>query len=646
MLDKHRQHLPDEVLKALKELDTVVKEAASTHSAAAKGKLHYFLQEDLQVQRLRCAADALHSLVSSLVKLSSYQAPDLKADVQEVASKLSSSRCNLPAHQLQLIEEFRTLAWQLDPAAEISDGMHKSAEQVVRKVIIEVHGPFFNAEILDKELTHLEKAATRLDPVAQRAEAASVKLLASALLQLDGDEPVDDDYDSLAPSCGIDPFSVPSFAPVMRVVDPATPPLQQPAGVKQLTIQLAGDDHSPASSPSACGTGWYSPLQHLQQPHGALLDMGPASPGQAVPAAVAMGSSCLGNSIAGSLSSSRPGTASVVAAGAAAVVTEASEATTATTVGGPRAAAAAAAAAVAIADAAAATAAGAALHSSTTANSIAGPGAAAAAWAAAAAAGPAPSPSVVTIPSSSVADQQQQQRQRWAADLQQQRLQGAEPADAQLADSPSAAAPSQLLDEFIASSSNQGSRDSRKACVFHAQMRLPPEGLQRLAGFLEVTARVRGLSLAHNWIGPDGMQRLCDAMRVNKSVRMLDLQDNRLGDAGACALAALIADGAKLSSLQLCSNDIGDDGMVALAQAISKGRCLEKLSIYNNSIGARGCQALTAAVAATPGLKVVEFLPGNCAPTKDVKALARAVKANRKFNICHLFGKQRATRAS
>lgn len=33
---------------------------------------------DLQVQRLQCAAVALHSLVSSLVKLSSYQAPDLK----------------------------------------------------------------------------------------------------------------------------------------------------------------------------------------------------------------------------------------------------------------------------------------------------------------------------------------------------------------------------------------------------------------------------------------------------------------------------------------------------------------------------------------------------------------------------------------
>jgi hypothetical protein len=83
-LDKHRHHLPVEVVKALKvrkqlqirvccgqqlcctvvaaggwqtqahknvicialqDLDTVVKEAAHSHSAAAKGKLRYFLQE-------------------------------------------------------------------------------------------------------------------------------------------------------------------------------------------------------------------------------------------------------------------------------------------------------------------------------------------------------------------------------------------------------------------------------------------------------------------------------------------------------------------------------------------------------------------------------------------------------------------------
>jgi hypothetical protein len=39
-------------------------------------------------------------------------------------------------------------------------------------------------QILDKELTHLEKAACHLDPLVQRAEAATVKLLASALLQV------------------------------------------------------------------------------------------------------------------------------------------------------------------------------------------------------------------------------------------------------------------------------------------------------------------------------------------------------------------------------------------------------------------------------------------------------------------------------
>jgi hypothetical protein len=33
----------------------------------------------------------------------------LQADVQEVSSRLGSSRCILPAHQLQLIEEFRSL---------------------------------------------------------------------------------------------------------------------------------------------------------------------------------------------------------------------------------------------------------------------------------------------------------------------------------------------------------------------------------------------------------------------------------------------------------------------------------------------------------------------------------------------------------
>jgi hypothetical protein len=65
-------------------------------------------------------------------------------------------------------------------------------------------------------------------------------------------------------------------------------------------------------------------------------------------------------------------------------------------------------------------------------------------------------------------------------------------------------------------------------------------------------------------------------------------------------------------------------------QAIQHYGRLEKISIYNNAIGSAGCKALTEAVQANRNLKVVEFLPGNCAPTRDIKLLAQAVKQNRR----------------
>jgi hypothetical protein len=37
-------------------------------------------------------------------------------------------------------------------------------------------------------------------------------------------------------------------------------------------------------------------------------------------------------------------------------------------------------------------------------------------------------------------------------------------------------------------------------------MRLQPEDLAKLVQFLQQSPRVRGLSLAHNWIGADGAQ--------------------------------------------------------------------------------------------------------------------------------------------
>jgi len=65
-------------------------------------------------------------------------------------------------------------------------------------------------------------------------------------------------------------------------------------------------------------------------------------------------------------------------------------------------------------------------------------------------------------------------------------------------------------------------------------------------------------------------------------------------------------------------------------QAIQRHGRVEKLSIYNNHIGSVGCRALVAAVKANRSLKMVEFLPGNCAPTRDIKLLAQAVKQNRR----------------
>lgn len=129
---------------------------------------------------------------------------------------------------------------------------------------------------------------------------------------------------------------------------------------------------------------------------------------------------------------------------------------------------------------------------------------------------------------------------------------------------------------------------------------------------------------------PPPSQRLCDAVRANRSLRTLELPDNRITDDGAFAIAALLRGNTRLTSLQLARNRIGDGGAAAIAGALEANSTLESLSLHENSIGAAGCQALAAALRANKTLKHLEFLPGNNAGPKDVKALARAVKRNRK----------------
>lgn len=65
-------------------------------------------------------------------------------------------------------------------------------------------------------------------------------------------------------------------------------------------------------------------------------------------------------------------------------------------------------------------------------------------------------------------------------------------------------------------------------------------------------------------------------------------------------------------------------------QALEGNTVLQRLSLHNNCIGAAGCRALAAALRTNSTLRHIEFLPGNCAPVADVRALARAAKRNRK----------------
>ncbi|GLI67404.1 hypothetical protein VaNZ11_011593 [Volvox africanus] len=176
------------------------------------------------------------------------------------------------------------------------------------------------------------------------------------------------------------------------------------------------------------------------------------------------------------------------------------------------------------------------------------------------------------------------------------------------------------------------------ACMFHAQMRLSPEGCLQLASFLRSSARVRALSLSHNYLGDAGLRLICEGLRENKSVTALDLPDNNITDIGAAILADAIKDNPSLTQLQLAYNKIGDQGAKALAQVIRTSHSLKKLGLAFNNIGKAGCQALTSAISSNQSLKHMQLLPGNPVEEKDAKALAKALKRNNKFSIKQLLG--------
>ncbi|GAX76083.1 hypothetical protein CEUSTIGMA_g3526.t1 [Chlamydomonas eustigma] len=180
--------------------------------------------------------------------------------------------------------------------------------------------------------------------------------------------------------------------------------------------------------------------------------------------------------------------------------------------------------------------------------------------------------------------------------------------------------------------------DNPGACMFHAQMRLSLDGCRKLSAFVGSSSRVKALSLSHNHIGDDGMKILCVGLRQNKSVTALDLPDNDIGNVGVAELAASLAHNTSLTQLQLAYNHISDDGAKALAEFVKVTMSLKKLGLSNNKIGKVGCQALTAAISDNQSLNHLQLLPGNPVQEKDAKALAKALKRNKKFSIRSFLG--------
>eukprot|EP00798_Chlamydomonas_sp_ICE-L_P025708 gene25708-11366_t len=176
------------------------------------------------------------------------------------------------------------------------------------------------------------------------------------------------------------------------------------------------------------------------------------------------------------------------------------------------------------------------------------------------------------------------------------------------------------------------------ACMFHAQMRLSTEGCRKLSNFLKNSFRVRALSLSHNYLGDDGIATICEGLRVNKSITALDLPDNNISDIGIQTLANSIGHNPSLTQLQLSYNKVGDAGAQALAELIKSSTSLKKLGLSFNNIGKAGCQALTLAISSNQSLKHLQILPGNPVEEKDAKALAKALKHNKKFSIRSFLG--------
>jgi hypothetical protein len=92
-------------------------------------------------------------------------------------------------------------------------------------------------------------------------------------------------------------------------------------------------------------------------------------------------------------------------------------------------------------------------------------------------------------------------------------------------------------------------------CLEWNNVGLLDQGVEALAGALEVDKRLLTLDLRNNNIGPEGAKALAKALRVNRTLRQLDLRWNEIGNPGVLAFREALQSNHSLVTLELMGNN-------------------------------------------------------------------------------------------
>ncbi|KAL4125374.1 hypothetical protein PRIC2_008959 [Phytophthora ramorum] len=100
------------------------------------------------------------------------------------------------------------------------------------------------------------------------------------------------------------------------------------------------------------------------------------------------------------------------------------------------------------------------------------------------------------------------------------------------------------------------------------------QGVEALAGALEVDKRLLTLDLRNNNIGPEGAKALAKALRVNRSLRQLDLRWNEVGNPGVLSFREALQSNHSLVTLELMGNNSSLKHVDEIEELLTRNRAL------------------------------------------------------------------------